>query len=208
MASPTPERIIAYVDGFNLFYGMRDSGFRRYYWLDLHQLSLNLLKPGQALVEVKYFTARVSVPRDKQLRQATYLEALATLPQLRIFEGHFLAKSVRCHSCGAAWTSHEEKMTDVQIATELMADSFQDRLETAIIISADSDLVPPVRTIRTLFPKKRIIAAFPPKRNSHDLGRTANAFFNIGRDKLAKSQFPDDITKPGGYVLHRPSAWK
>ncbi|MCS6861184.1 MAG: hypothetical protein NZT92_12780 [Abditibacteriales bacterium] len=52
------ERVIAYVDGFNLYFGLRSRGWRRYYWLNLQALALNLLKPSQQLVFTKYFTAR------------------------------------------------------------------------------------------------------------------------------------------------------
>lgn len=38
------ERVIAYVDGFNLYFGMKDAGFEAYKWLDLILLSKNLLK--------------------------------------------------------------------------------------------------------------------------------------------------------------------
>src|SRR5262249_29328579 len=147
-------------------------------------------------------------PPDKRHRQATYLEALSTLSPLRVFEGHFLATAVQCLSCHASWTSHEEKMTDVQIATELLSDAFQDRFDTALIVSADSDLVPPIRAIRALFPGKSIVAAFPPKRYSRALETAAHAHFTLGRAKLAHSQFPDQVTKPDGHVLDRPPTWK
>jgi hypothetical protein len=32
------ERVITYVDGFNLYFGMRSRGWRRYYWLDVKRL--------------------------------------------------------------------------------------------------------------------------------------------------------------------------
>jgi hypothetical protein len=55
--SPT-ERVAAYIDGFNLYFGIREEG-RRYLWLDLECLVQSLLKPHQQLVAVRYFTARV-----------------------------------------------------------------------------------------------------------------------------------------------------
>ena len=33
------ERVIAYVDGFNLYFGIRDAGFHKFRWLDVIQLS-------------------------------------------------------------------------------------------------------------------------------------------------------------------------
>ncbi len=41
------QRVTAYVDGFNLYFGLKDSSFKRYYWLDVSALAQSLLKPGQ-----------------------------------------------------------------------------------------------------------------------------------------------------------------
>ena len=54
------ERVIAYIDGFNLYYGLKSSGWRRYYWLNIQRLVQNLLKPNQRLILTKYFTSRIS----------------------------------------------------------------------------------------------------------------------------------------------------
>ncbi len=56
------ERVISYIDGFNLYFGLKSARLNRYLWLDLHNLSINLLKKPQQLVKVKYFTARITGP--------------------------------------------------------------------------------------------------------------------------------------------------
>ncbi len=53
-------RTIIYIDGFNLYYGLRSKGWRKYYWLNLRCLSQKILKLDQRLIATKYFTARVS----------------------------------------------------------------------------------------------------------------------------------------------------
>ncbi len=60
-------RVIAYIDGFNLYFGLKTQRWRRYYWIDLQLLARNLLKPDQELVFTKYFTSRVSLPPDEQV---------------------------------------------------------------------------------------------------------------------------------------------
>ena len=50
--------MIAYIDGFNLYWGLRDAYQHRYLWLDLEKLTLSMLRPGQRLMVVRYFTAR------------------------------------------------------------------------------------------------------------------------------------------------------
>ncbi len=220
MTAAPEKRVIAYIDGFNLYHGLRESKLRRYYWLNLRALAENLLRTGQHLVFTKYFTSRISgawagdaPDRAKYLnaerkRQSDFLEALDTLAEFKRYEGHFLGKAIRCRACGASWRTHEEKMTDVQIASEMLTDAFEDQFDTALLLSADSDLVPPTLAVQRLFPEQRIVVAFPPSRRSVELERAASASFPIGRRKLALSQFPDEVTKPDGYVLRRPANWR
>lgn len=205
------ERVIAYIDGFNLYFGLKSKGWRRYYWLNPQQLIQNLLKPDQKLVFTKYFTARVnSNPRDpgKHKRQATFLEAIDTLPDTRIYYGHYLPKQQTCFKCGATWNAHEEKMTDVNIAVEMLNDAYDDAFDTAMLVSADSDLAMPVESITKRFPKKRVIVACPPDRHSKRLESLADACFIIGRKKFHDSQFPDEIKKTDGFILKRPTSWR
>ena len=79
------ERVVAYIDGFNLYFGLKSKGWRRYYWLDLQKLVQNLLKADQRLASTRYFTARISGPPDKQKRQSTFIEALETLTNFQVY---------------------------------------------------------------------------------------------------------------------------
>ena len=205
------ERVIAYVDGFNLYYGLREQGWRRFYWLNIRRLMEGLLKPNQQLISTKYFTSLVSpTPSDpdKNRRQVAYLDALRTIPDFRIIYGHYLHNTQRCRKCGATWVVPDEKMMDVNIATELMVDAFQDSLDTALVVSADSDLSGPIEAVHRFFPGKRVIVFFPPGRSSKRLMQVAHGFFKIRRNTLAQSQFPDHVNTPAGIVIRRPSNWR
>ncbi|MBA2492172.1 MAG: NYN domain-containing protein [Gammaproteobacteria bacterium] len=204
------QRVIVYVDGFNLYYGLKSKGWRRYYWLDLRRLAENLLLPNQRLVAMRYFTARISglaAGTAKVKRQATFLEALETLPDLYIYYGHYLAKTRQCFKCGATWNAHEEKMTDVNIAVEMLGDAHDNAFDTAMIVSGDSDLTPPVCAIRNGYPDKRVVIAFPPDRNSVQLRKAATAALRIGRKTFKDSQFPESVPKQDGFILRRPVEW-
>jgi uncharacterized LabA/DUF88 family protein len=202
------KKVIAYVDGFNLYFGLRDANFKRFYWLNIKAMAQNLLKGNQQLVVTKYFTTRISGPSDKRIRQTTFLEALETLSDFEIYYGHYLSKEITCKNCGQSRSRFEEKMTDVNIATEMLVDAFGDKFDTALLISADSDLVRPVETIKKMFPQKRVIVFFPSKRSSAALKAVANNQLAIGHGLLAKCQFPDKVVKADGYVLQRPSQWR
>ena len=203
-------RVITYVDGFNLYFGLRAKNWRKYYWLDLVALADRFLKPDQTLEAVHYFTARIRANGrngEDMRRQTTYLEALETRPGLRLHFGHYLEKPRQCRNCGTRWMDYEEKMTDVNIAVQMLADAFEDRFDTALLVSADSDLTTPVNALRARFPHKRIIIALPPERRSHQLTQAAHGYFVIGQDSLRASQLPERIVLPRGYVLHRPKEW-
>jgi hypothetical protein len=204
------QRIIAYFDGFNLYFGLKSKGWKRYYWLNPHLLAENLLKPGQQLDGIKYFTARISQnPRDpnKHKRQATWLEAIEMLANTSVYYGHYLSKTQKCNNCGSSWITHEEKMTDVNIAVELMNDAYDGAFDTAFLFSADSDLTTPVKTILSRFPDKRIIVICPPGRQSKELEGVSSASLRLGRKVLQNSQLDNEIIKPDGFVLKRPGQW-
>jgi len=54
-------RLIAYIDSFNLYFGLKESKWKKYYWLDLQKLCLNLTKYDQILVSTKYLFF-ISIP--------------------------------------------------------------------------------------------------------------------------------------------------
>lgn len=204
-------RVISYVDGFNLYFGLKSKGWKRHYWLDLVALSHDLLKADQTLRACYFFTARLRDngrnQADKQ-RQDDYLDALASCRELHIQYGHFLEKTRRCKVCGATWPDYEEKMTDVNIAVQLLADAFDDRFDTALILSADSDLTTPVRQVLDRFPDKRIIVVQPPGRNSAELKKAATAAFTLSQTKVRQNQLPETVTTADNMTLKRPATWK
>jgi uncharacterized LabA/DUF88 family protein len=145
--------VAVYIDGFNLYFGLKDKYRRRYLWLDLQALAASLLRPGQTLTQVTYFTARIRDKPESQQRQSDYLDALeAHSPLVTVVDGRFQAKDRRCRSCGETWVVYEEKETDVSIALALLEDAVLDRYDTALLLSADSDLCPAVRAAKRLRP--------------------------------------------------------
>ncbi|TCO65097.1 NYN domain-containing protein [Actinocrispum wychmicini] len=201
-------RVAVYVDGFNLYFGLRAKYDRKYLWLDLQTLAASLLRRDQTLEQVTYFTARVRNDLQGEQRQSDYLDALRERsPLVEIKDGRFQEKSRRCHRCGSAWSVFEEKETDVNIAVALLADAVRDCFDTALVVSADSDLCPAVRETKNLFPMKRIIAAFPPSRHSAELKRVVDGFMFIGDDKIRQAQLPDEVVTKAGIILRRPKHW-
>ncbi len=202
------KRVVAYIDGFNLYFGLKSKSWRKYYWLNVQALAQNILKPDQKLQITKYFTSRIKSPDDKKERQSDYLEALETLNHCNLFFGKYLMSKTKCRNCGYIYSKPSEKETDVNIAVELLSDAVTDKYDEAMLISGDSDLAPAIKRAKELMPDKRIIVAFPPNRVSKELKKVADAYFFISESKFKKSLFPDEIIKKDQYKLIKPQLWR
>ncbi len=201
------ERVITYIDGYNLYHGLLDAGLRSSRWLDLSHLGTSLLKSDQNLILTRYFTTRVKGRPEKARRQGAFIDALQARGAIEIDFGHFLSKQVKCRNCGSTWQKNEEKKTDVNIAVRLLDDAFDDRFDVAVVISGDSDLVPPIEAVRARFPEKRLLVAFPPKRHSSELRRVADAAFTISDRKIRASRLPPTVSASDGVTLTAPPGW-
>lgn len=205
--APPPSRVAFYVDGCNLYYGLRQSGLRRYYWLDLASLAQNFLKPGQTLVATKYFTAIVKGDPGKSERHTTYIDALNALGRVEVVAGFFQQEPVFCGNCRIRRPIPKEKQTDTNIATSMVVDAYQDAWDVAFLVWGDADLVPPIAAIRGRFPEKRVFVASPPGRVSGELRGAAHSAFYVNPAMLGRSQLPDEVVS-NGVRLSRPEKWQ
>jgi uncharacterized LabA/DUF88 family protein len=202
------ERVGVYIDGYNLYYGIKAATRRRHLWLDVERLARELLTPNQQLEQVTYFTSRVRSPADSQQRQTTYLDALATHTGAVVVEGFLQRNQVTCRACGVTTVRIEEKKTDVHIACRMLDDAHRDRIDVALLISGDSDLAPALELVAAV-PGRRIVVAFPPRRNSAELRRVARgAVVHIQEAMLRRSQLPNPVVSATGHDFHRPRYWQ
>lgn len=206
-------KINVYVDGFNLYYGcLKGTPYR---WLDLGKLC-QILLPGDSINRIRYFTALVKPePSDpqKHIRQQTLLRALQTIPHLTIHYGHFLSHSVRMPLAKPPATGArtvevlkmEEKGSDVNLATHLLVDGFDNDYEAAVIISNDSDLLEPINVVRKRL--RLTLGILNPHRNrSRELSRAADFYRPIRAGALSASQFPPTLRDANGIIM-KPQGW-
>jgi len=99
-------------------------------------------------------------------------------------------------------------MTDVNIAVEMIADALDDKYDVAFLITADSDLVPAIKLIKKIYPQKRIVVCFPPKRHSSSLSQIADFSLSIFENRFSNSLLPDPIILKNGYQLRKPVEWQ
>ncbi|MEM9361741.1 MAG: NYN domain-containing protein [Bacteroidota bacterium] len=168
-------RTIVYVDGFNFYYGLkkkkrRDIRWGAYYWIDLYKLFEQFLDADDTLVTVKYFTAP-PLSIGKRIRQSALFKAndIINGRNFQVIKGKYIDKPIHCTNCKTDFTKPEEKRTDVNIAVNLIGDCALDNVDKLILVTADSDLVPPLEFIKTNYPNKKLRIFFPPTNYSNDL---------------------------------------
>lgn len=170
------KRVIFYFDGFNFYNGLKakcqsDRSWKKFYWINFIAFCEQFIDSNtQELVQVKYFTAPPLSP-GKRSRQAALLSANTLLNphKFKIIRGKYFKKQIPCTLCGGVIEHPEEKRTDVNISVELLMDCFKDKVDKLVLITADSDLMTTIETIRSDFPDKFLKVFFPPKRASADI---------------------------------------
>ena len=202
------ERVIAYVDGNCLSFGLCSKGWQRFLWLDVRALAGHFLGPGQELVLTRYVAELVAGPEAERRRQAVYLEALRTRPDFRGSYVPYLSEDIPCRGCGREVPAHIEKMAPVELAVDLLADAALDRFDAALLFTADGSLAGAVATARRLGRHRPITVVFPPGMRSVALEDVASGVLHVGNRELAKSLLPDFVERKDDSPLRRPEEWR
>ena len=129
------------------------------------------MRPNQDLIAVKYFSARPKDP-DKNARQYAFFQANKENPKFNLILGKFLSKSITCRNCGNIIHTFEEKETDARIATQIVSDAYEKNCDVAIVVSADSDMIPAVELAKAA--GMNVFIYFPPNHYSSNLSTLGN----------------------------------
>lgn len=219
-------KTIAYVDGYNLYYGIidkrnvmppglapfsEDEPWKDLLWCNLEELINSYKFPSTKLIQIKFFEALSHKPESMR-RQQVYINALKSLTIMKgdcIFGGDYKPYTTKCPSCGSEKQYHVEKGTDVQLGVEMVSDILQKNCDSAIVISADSDLVPVYKKVRQIDPEFSIYVIFPPHRSSNEVKNIVGSerTRKISYERLARYQFSEtlnvegfEVKKPVEYV--------
>lgn len=217
-------RTIAYIDGYNLYYGLlRKSKFK---WLDVYNLFLNqALNESSEIVEVRYYTApmlgKMSDDLESPIRQRRYLQALRKMHPngLKLVEGRILASTPfqrlfrpipeAPYLEKVQVLDFNEKKTDVNIAADMINGAWKKTYDQAVLCSNDSDLEGALRSIKEHHPHIRIglvapISGDDPRKISKDLAQFSDWKKILSSVHLSNAQLPDRIPRSH---LSKPAAW-
>jgi uncharacterized LabA/DUF88 family protein len=216
-------KTIVYVDGFNLYY--RALKGTTYKWLNLYALCEAVLPKNCDIVEINFYTARISgridltSPRDQQI----YLKALETIPVLKQHFGNFQVTDKTMFLSQplvfkppyttppaplpkfAKVVKSEEKGSDVNLGAHLVRDALMNKMEHAVVITNDTDLCEPLR-IAVEDAKIILTLMTPVSKPTEKLKKIATHVRHID-GYLGVAQFPNPVVDRNGKALHKPIGW-
>ena len=209
------KKYIFYIDGFNLYYRLKHT---KYKWLNIKALVESLNFKDCEISKIRYFTAKVKSKEgdfDTRVRQNFYLRALKTIPEIEIHFGQFKKRTVKGKLLAAGNPLHkkiveiskfEEKGSDVNIATFMLTDCFQQKFDVPVLLSNDSDLTEPLKYIKMT--KKKPVGLISP---AHSFVKQLERYSTIRRkitdQQLEAAQFPYELKDQRGDFFC-PNVWR
>jgi uncharacterized LabA/DUF88 family protein len=160
------ERAIVFVDGNNLYMGLRECyGIER---LDLEPFCRFLVRERE-LRAIYYADASFLQERgrDNYSRQQAYFSYVRGIKGLIFRRGYY-----------SKWTTPPvEKAVDVYLATDMVDLCHRDEFDVAYLVSGDADLAPAVDVV--VGRGKRVMNVYldHPRRNSYALRRHCQGYF-------------------------------
>ena len=213
------QRVTFYIDGFNFYYGLKrtktiDPDWKSFYWIDFVKLFSQFLGKNQILEKVIYFTAS-PLDTQKSSRQSALLNANRSLnpDKFEIVRGKYINKPIECPNCKFTISRPEEKKTDVNLSVRMIGDCVMDKTDVIVLVSADSDLIPPIEFIQKNYPAKKIRVYFPPSNYSNGIKdnlihhRSNPVLLKFNKQKFSSSIMDDTVTA-GNKVYTIPTNWK
>ena len=214
-------RAAAFVDGLNLYHGLRDAALLKYRWLDVEGMADSLaadaggsLGVSLDITRVVYCTSPVADHKAAR-RQDIYLQALQQhCARLEIRRGTYEEKVRECGRCGARVGFQTEKQTDVNLAVEMMLEAArpdEQRADIHLLVTGDTDLLPAIRAARSC--GIEVVAIAPPARARArgSFNAVASKTLKVRERHLRDNLLPDvvELITPHGetYPLRPPDGW-
>lgn len=219
-------RVRVYFDGFNFYVGAFTNGRggpsvrAPYKWLDLHAFCRDVLPDSYEIDLIRYFTTPASEEpgNGKRKRQAAYFSALESTGVQIHPDGVFRRRRrmmklavPKNHSCGRTRvevTYREEKRADVNLATWLLLDCFDQQFDVAVIVSDDTDLAGAIKAVRERFGKEVAVINIRHRDSIFDGDVDVEVYPAARKKFFVRNQLPATICLDDGTHVSCPAEWR
>ena len=223
MSENPKQRIIYYIDGLNLYYGLNKRNWEEYNWLDIVKFCETNLPQDSNIVDlkVKYYTSKFEAHSKDGKAQNHFLQANEFInrgnSKLEIIKGVHKDGSSWCNICQSETPKKNEKKTDVNIAVQMLEDALiTSKCDISVLVSNDTDLVPCIQMIRKHKVNHRIVILVPPTEKTNlDLQHASKfqgqnnviSFPPYQKAPYSSSQLNEEIIISAQFTARRPDIY-
>ena len=130
----------------------------------------NFIGPDQELSQLTYFTsAPLNIDNTNRQRALFNANKLLNGEMFELVKGKYFNHDIKCPLCSQTFNRPTEKRTDVNIAIRMITDCFENKVDVLSLVTADTDLIPPIEYILDKFPTIKIKIYFPPSHFAYGL---------------------------------------
>lgn len=171
------ERVYVYIDGGNLYWNLKEMGVAT---MNFNFKSfVDSFVKNRELVGVRYYVGQVRPEEGNEKSQE--LHRLQQILFSKLKEASFYIVRGKLKKAGNIYV---EKGVDVRIGIDLVEGNYEDRYDTAILITSDADLTPAVEMV-TRKNKKVEVVGFDHK-YVFSLMKNASVYYSLKKEDLQK----------------------
>jgi uncharacterized LabA/DUF88 family protein len=159
------ERVAIFIDGSNFYHSVKDM-------LGLHDSQITfsklieLLRKNRLLIGTHYYNAHLDRGYNEEIywKQQKFFDELRKIPDF-----HVVLCNMRKIKRPDGSVEFAVKGDDIYLATDLVSFAYENKYDTAILVSGDGDFVPAIKKVQKLGKK------------------VENAYFSANRSNFLKS---------------------
>ncbi|HLC51232.1 MAG TPA: NYN domain-containing protein [archaeon] len=167
-----------FIDGSNFYHSSKSSFPDLYRRIDFQKL-VELLRGSRMLVSANYYTALLDrgVDEKRYWKQQSLLNKLRKIPGFKVVLCKMRKDKDISQSSGFRFVV---KGDDIHIAADMVGDAYENKYDTAILVSGDGDFVSAIERVQKL--GRRVENAYFKNSGSGQLKAVCNSSILIDRN--------------------------
>jgi len=174
-----------------------------------HKYLRALSDSGVKVVPGKFDVRPTWKPIYKQQRGAFTRPELSSRFGVTQHAINMMWRKAKPHSPQTQILQFREKGSDVNLASYMLRDVYQNKVKNLLVITGDSDLITPIRMAEE--EGVNVLVIVPTIGRNNMFNKFSNIFTNveiISLEELERAQFPNPYKMTSGREIAKPAEWK
>ncbi len=183
------KKVIIYIDGGNFYQRIFNDYKLHFLSFQMNKFCNFLVEPNKKIIGIRYYIGQIKQYPNNQKSINLYNSQQKILQKIKN-EGIYTVLG-RIQKIG---NTYKEKGVDMRIGLDLLEGAYEDKFDTALVISSDGDLAPALKMVRG---KGKVIESVMFDKNySFVLQKQANKYIILNEKDLLPFGHPRFQTRP------------